>query len=102
MTPQLEEELKRFLREEFDKELEDATAISNENRARARFFDWADRRALRWTRDTFGIRAHERLQRGFQNLGAKDSSYDQIRHAGLYNNAFALRQIIEKLPEVPG
>lgn len=97
MTTNLSDECKRFLNDEFDTILEIETAGINQPCARQRFYEWIDKRALCWTRDTFGILAVEKLQRGFNNIGAQSSYFDQPRHADLYNSAYALRCIIENL-----
>jgi hypothetical protein len=97
MATPLIDECKRFLDEEFDKTLAAETLGINEYRARQRFYDWVDKRALRWTKDTFGPLAVEKLQKGFNNVGARASCFDQPRHADLYNSAHALRSIIENL-----
>jgi hypothetical protein len=97
MATALADECNRFLNDEFDTTLEAEAAGINECRARQRFYAWIDKRALRWTKDTFGILAVERLQHGINNIGAHSSGLDQPRHADLYNSAHALRLIIKNL-----
>ena len=102
METNLTDECMRFLNDEFDMKVEIETAGLNEYRARQRFYEWVDKRALGWAGATFGLSAAEKLQQGFNNVGAQSSCFDQPLHADLYKSAHALRCIIAQISPIPG